>query len=272
MLKVLRLFDRQRAEPVESNAALRLAIPVVDSLSSDDLQTLNRILPWNCFVCDSQGRRFGSAFSSVKRNQSQAVPDSRIVEFDRRYHLRGHRVLEVGCFEGIHTIALAQIGAVVTAVDSRIEHVCKTLVRCGLFHVPVTVHVWDVEQPPPPTLSLDHHFLCHIGVLYHLLDPVSHLMQLLPSVQNGVLLDTHVAPENASLMSYDVEGKRYSYYRFRESGRKAPFAGMYDHAKWLPTQQLLEIFYINGFDAEIVERRDERNGPRVLIHAARNKT
>ncbi|TWT86092.1 class I SAM-dependent methyltransferase [Neorhodopirellula pilleata] len=270
MLKCLEFFFRRPDEQVETNATLRLEIPVVESLSSEDLQLLNKILPWNCFVCDSQGRRFGSAFSSDKRNAAQAVPDPRIVEFDRRYKLKGQRVLEVGCFEGIHTVALARAGALVTAVDSRIEHVCKTLVRCGLFHVPVTAHVWDVEQPPPPTLNLDHHFLCHIGVLYHLVDPVSHLMRLLPTVQHGVMLDTHVAPEKADLMSYDVEGKSYSYFQFTESGRKAPFAGMYDHAKWLATEQLLDIFYVNGFDADIMEDRDERNGPRVLIHATRN--
>ena len=34
-------------------------IKFVDLLSDKDLQELNNILDWNCFVVDSNGRRFG---------------------------------------------------------------------------------------------------------------------------------------------------------------------------------------------------------------------
>ena len=36
---------------------------------------------------------------------------------------------EVGCFEGIHTIALCQLGAEVVAVDARIENTVKRIAR-----------------------------------------------------------------------------------------------------------------------------------------------
>ncbi len=42
--------------------------------------------------------------------------------------------------------------------------------------------------------------------------------------------------------------------------QRAPFAGMRAHSKWLPVQKLVDIFSLNGFEADIAERRDERNG------------
>jgi tRNA (mo5U34)-methyltransferase len=268
-----KLFGPNQGEVgnVESDRDHRLKIPVVDALSDEELCLLNKLLPWNCFIRDSKGRQFGKAFSSTKRNQTQIVPDSRIVEFNNRFSLEGKRVLELGCFEGIHTIALAQTGAIVTAVDARIEHVCKTIVRCGLFQLAVTVHIWDVEKIPPENLCIECDYVSHIGVLYHLVDPVSHLQMILPHVRHGMLLDTHIAPENKKLSSYSIDGQSYAYFHFNEAGRRSPFAGMYRHAKWLTTSSLITLIQRLGFTCEVIERRNERNGPRVLIHAIRIK-
>lgn len=245
------------------------AIPVVDSLADQDLTILNSLLPWNAFVLDGRGRRFGNQFHQAKRNTSQQLPDPRIVNFHQQFDLRGKRVLEMGCFEGIHSASFAMLGADVIAVDSRIEHVCKTIVRCGLMHLQVTPYVWDVETPAPPELDLQCDVLSHIGVLYHLVDPVTHLEQLLPKVRQAVLLDTHVATDDAVLTEYVAGGRTYRYYEYQEAGRAAPFAGMYDHAKWLRLDDLTQILARAGFQTELIEDRNERNGRRVLIHGSR---
>jgi len=103
-------------------------IPRIDSLSDADLERLNESLGWAAFVEDSRGRRFGR---SSRRDTPQKIPDGRIRLLEARFDLKQMKVLELGCFEGIHTVALAERAAGVVAVDARIENVLKTMVRCG---------------------------------------------------------------------------------------------------------------------------------------------
>jgi SAM-dependent methyltransferase len=241
----------------------------IDALSDADLERFNELLPWSAFVVDGRGRRVGRTHSSSKRSQPQTLPDARIVELDRRYSLRDKKVLEIGCFEGIHTIALAQRAASVTAIDSRIENVLKTIVRCAMYGTQPLVFVCDVETDiQPDALRCD--VLHHVGVLYHLADPVAHLRRALDLTRVAVLLDTHVAPAGGASERYVSAGRSYDYFRYAEGGRNEPFSGMYDHAKWLPEETLIELLREAGFaNAEVFERRAERNGPRVCIYASR---
>lgn len=118
--------------------------------------------------------------------------------FDQEFGLPGRQVLEVGCFEGVHTIGLVQAGAKVTAVDARMENVVKAKLRCYFYGVAADIRRCDVEieqeQQSLPEVDLLH----YVGVLYHLVDPVRHLQVLAPKVRMGLMLDTHVAtPESA---------------------------------------------------------------------------
>ncbi len=249
----------------------RVATPRVEALSDVDLKMLNGLLPWQCFTLDSKGRRFGKPASAIKRNAPQIIPDRRIAELNRRVPLQGLHVLEVGCFEAIHTIALAGHGAQVTAIDSRIENVVKTVTRLWGFGFQADVFQCDVEQPEEfdrvPEVDVTH----HMGVLYHLADPVRHMKEVLRRTRKAFMLDTHYAGEGQADRSYEVDGRSYAYRHYREKGRAAAFAGMYDHAKWLPLDVLTSLFRENGFsNVDVAELRDERNGPRTLIYAIRD--
>jgi len=116
-------------EPVDTEH--RLDIPLLSELPDEELAHLNQLLPWAAFLVDKKGRRFGQAHSNKKRNSVQVIPDYRTELLEEKISLNGKTVLEAGCFEGIHTISLAQKGAVVTAFDSRIENIVKTMVRCS---------------------------------------------------------------------------------------------------------------------------------------------
>jgi hypothetical protein len=244
----------------------------VDRLSDDDLATLNRMLPWQAFTADANGRPFGGSAWSGKRVDPQVVPDARIERFHERFDLTGRHVLEVGCFEGIHTIALCRLAGRVTAIDARIENVVKTLVRCGLYDVQPRAFTYDVETADETLEPLLEAELCHhVGVLYHLADPVGHLLRLGGWTRRGLMLDTHVAASTDPLDDYELDGRRFRYRRFRESGRDDAFSGMQEHSKWLVLEDLVEALRaVAGFDrVDVVEERAERNGPRVLIFAER---
>lgn len=248
----------------------RLSIPLIENLPADELARLNKLLPWRCFVLDGHGRQFGRRASRMKRTAPQPIPDRRIELLDSRFGLSDKAVLELGCFEGIHTIALARRARSVLAVDSRIEHVVKTMVRCAFFGVHPTVVRWNVEEPPPQGIDPACDILHHVGVLYHLLDPVRHLRAILPHVRKGLMLDTHVAPEGRRLDHYDSGGQRFACYTFRESGRAEAFSGVYGKSRWLTLDDLLSILTECGFgDVEVVETRAKKLSPRVLILARR---
>lgn len=223
-----------------------------------------------CFTVDLNGRRFGSMAWESKRDTPQIIPDERIELLHKLFNLADKSVLEVGCFEGIHTIALSKYAKEVYAIDSRIENVVKTLVRSHLFGHKPTVFVCDLENNAEssrlPTIDVLH----HVGVLYHLKDPVTHLLRLGKIVRDGMLLDTHYATEEMLNSNYEVQGRTYSYYKYGEGGRDEVFSGMYDHAKWLLLADIRHILSEMGF-TDILVHRDEiqRNGPRVTLFAAR---
>lgn len=147
----MKLFRRQPPPaPFDGYAEGRTAMPMVEAMPDAELEALNALLPWRSFLVDGRGRRFGAPASPSKRNEPEQIPDRRIVMLHERLDLADKTVLEIGCFEGLHTIALAQRARAVLACDARIENVAKTLVRCALFGLAPRVFVWNVEQAPPP--------------------------------------------------------------------------------------------------------------------------
>ena len=244
--------------------------PILEALPTNDLTLLNALLPRHAFVADGGGRRFGSAAWGGKRVEPQVIPDRRIALLDERFGLAGKTVLEIGCFEGIHTIGLCRTGSQVIAIDSRVENVAKTLVRCAMFDCWPKVYVQDIEKTPTDAALLAADIAHHVGVLYHLKDPVAHLIDMGRYITGGIMLDTHVARPEQVNASYESNGRSWGYYRYGEHGRADPFSGMYDHAKWLPLDELEAVLKAAGFPhVELAERRDERNGLRVLLFARR---
>jgi len=255
--------------PGSMGAETRIDIARIASMSDAELERLNALLPWAAFVNDAKGRCFGRAYSSRKRNEPQAVPDRRILELDRRFGLAGKRVLEAGCFEGIHTVGLMQQKASVSAFDGRIENVVKTLVRAWAFGQKPDVFLWNLEEDGEPPFDIGCDILHHVGVLYHLTDPIGHLAKVLPRVREAIMLDTHIAPAGEGQAGKSA-GFEYRYCNFREAGRAPPFAGLGDHAKWVELDDLRRFLVQAGFaNVDVAEQRDERNGLRVLVFAHR---
>lgn len=241
-------------------------------LDDEQLENFNLLLPWAAMTADARGRLIGTAWSDKKRATVHSLIDHRQAAFDQRFPLRGRHVFEAGCFEGIHTLGCLALGAAVTAVDGRVENVLKTLARLWIYGQSANVLLWNFERPPPADLPARWDVLHHVGVLYHLTNPVEHLHELLPRTTGGVLLDTHVARDDAAATeSYQVGGVSHRYQRYRETEIDiSPFAGLLDHAKWLRVEDLHGILRGHGFPTvETVENRDERNGRRVMIWAFR---
>jgi 2-polyprenyl-3-methyl-5-hydroxy-6-metoxy-1,4-benzoquinol methylase len=270
LLSRITSLHRPPQPPLHGYTEQRHSIMHVDPLSDEDLSRLNNLLPWKAFTVDRQGRRFGGVAWRGKRDQPQPVPDRRTSILDERFGLADKHVLEFGCFEGIHTIGLMRVAARVTAVDGRIENVAKTIIRTAMYgHYP-RVFVHNVDEVPSDYDQLQADVLHHVGVLYHLRDPVRHLLNIGKFIRVGIMLDTHYALEGEAALSYEVNGRQYPYKLFREQGRADVFSGLGASSKWLPLQLIMELLRESGFSAvELVEDRQERNGPRALLIARR---
>jgi tRNA (mo5U34)-methyltransferase len=243
----------------------------VDILPDTYLQELNSILDWNCFTVDQKGRRFGKPTGPTKRINPQPIPDYRTPELHKRFNLSDKTVLEVGCFEGVHTIGLCQFAKHVKAVDSRIENIVKTMVRTSFYDCHPQCFRVDLESLTETEMTLmSADVIHHVGVLYHLSNPVAHLQKMASYINYGIMLDTHYAKPEMLNSEYDVDGVTYKYFRYKESGYQDVFSGMKDHAKWLQLSDLESILKNAGYkNIEILENRDERNGPRVLMFASK---
>jgi len=240
----------------------------IEKLSDEQLQELNKLLPWNCFTVDLKGRRFGDVAWSGKRDKPQLIPDDRISMMDQKFSLKNKSVFEVGCFEAIHTIGLCKAGAIVDAVDVRVENVVKTIVRSAIFGFKPNVYCLDIEKDLDEE-NMKFDLVHHVGVLYHLKDPVAHLIKIAKITKQGLMLDTHYADNNkVADKSYAVNGKEYSYYHYKEKGYKDVFSGAYDHAKWITLEDIKEILISNGFSkVEVAKDEQQKNGQRCLIFA-----
>ena len=259
-----------RPPPHGGYTAHRHPIRHVDSLSDDDLSRLNELLPWKAFTVDRHGRRFGGVAWRGKRDQPQPVPDRRTLLLEERFGLADKHVLEFGCFEGIHTVGLMGFVSKLTAVDGRIENVVKTIVRTAMYGYSPSVFVHDVERVLPDYEYLEADVLHHVGVLYHLKDPVRHLLDIGRYIRLGVMLDTHYALDEEAQLNYEVNGREYPYKPFQEQGRADVFSGLGTSSKWLTLGVITDLLRESGFsEVDLVETRQERNGPRLLLIARR---
>lgn len=270
LLHRLGVKPRRPEVPFSGWTKASVATPLLDALEDAELTELNAALPWNCFTVDGRGRRFGAAARTGKRDEPQAVPDPRIAALHQRFNLEDASVLEIGCFEGVHTAGLCGFAREVTAVDGRVENVVKTIVRTAMMGYHPAVFLCDVEDERQAARLPDVDVVHHVGVLYHLKDPVAHLAAVARRTRRVMMLDTHFAHPGDANASLTSGGRTYRCRRYREFGHADVFSGMYEHSMWMMLDDLTAILAAAGLTkSEIVERRDERNGPRVLLYAAR---
>jgi len=235
-------------------------------LSAELVEEANQAFDWRAATQLPNGLMLGRMFEH-KRPVPQTIPDKRIVLLNSLIGLKGKSVLEIGCFEGIHTIGLRTFTDDVTAIDLRPANVFKALARLSLHGADAKVYVADCEKLDASFGHFDVVF--HFGVLYHLMQPVEHL-QSLGKLGDTLFLDTHVAVADAEMTRETVNGREYAYTLAHEGGWSDPFSGKDPSSKHLALESLQAAIADAGFTTQrLLNYRLERNGPRVLIIASR---
>lgn len=120
------------------------------------------------------------------------IPDIRAVYLAKNYDIIGKIILEPGCLEGICTLSLLELGAIVRPFDIRQENVDKTNARLEMYaYLPVAFKA-DYKYIYYESELED--IIFHAGVLYHLVNPVENIFQCSLACKT-LFLDTHYAVE-----------------------------------------------------------------------------
>ena len=236
-------------------------------LSDAILAEINDLLDWRAGALLPDGRVLGKMFAH-KRSMPQPIPDKRITLLNERMPLKGRKVLEVGCFEGIHTLGLMHYGADVTGIDVRPINVIKTLTRVSMHGSSVRAFVHDAATLSKSFGQFDIVF--HFGVLYHMMNPVEHL-QALGGLTDFLFLDTHIAGDKVIKGQYVVDDQSFDFDLRGEAGWADPFSGTAPRSRQLTLESLHRALARAGFShREVLQERAERNGPRVLVLAGKS--
>jgi S-adenosylmethionine-dependent methyltransferase len=87
---------------------------------------------------------------------------------DAMRSLRGAAVLEIGCGTGSSTVALAERGAAVTAIDIDAASIAVARDRCGAYGVEAAFHVASAAQLPDDMRAQRYDFILFYASLEHM--------------------------------------------------------------------------------------------------------
>ncbi len=250
---------------------------VRESLSSADpgeVSRLNALLPWSTYT-PLNGAHLGNIFNQSKRPDIAIMPDKVIKRLDQLLSLNHCTVCESGCFEGVHSISLAMMGAKVFSFDARIEHIAKSLIRAWAygFESKIKFDLLNLEMQSVKTLysALNKIDLYHCrGVLYHLSDPVSYLLDIIELNPSAIYIHSQVSTPDQAIHSINTQIGPLKGFKFGEAGRAAPFAGTENYAFWLQPHTIVEILSSGGYAKQLINcLTAERNGDRLELLVTR---
>jgi tRNA (mo5U34)-methyltransferase len=233
--------------------------------SDEQLKEFQDAHPWSTARPIPDGRMLGAGKTGTSRTDPR-------VEAVRTKLGEGLRVLEVGACEGQHTVLLAPFCKEVVAVEVRPKNVVGALIRQFVNGVRnVQNLVMDIREVPPELGPFDVVF--HVGVLYHLANPVEHLQQIGRLGAAALVLDTHYATdalEKFPVRTLQHAGESFRVRSYREKGWADAFSGVEGTSAWLYREDLLALVSRVGFPRiEILRDEVERNGPRIGLLARR---
>jgi 2-polyprenyl-3-methyl-5-hydroxy-6-metoxy-1,4-benzoquinol methylase/uncharacterized protein YbaR (Trm112 family) len=177
--------------------------------------------------------------------------DPRIRRLLGELSLAEKRVLELGCLEGGHSLALSRVGPrELISVEGRLANFVRCCVVKNLFTLNnVQFRLDDARQV---TWERYGHFDIAVvmGVLYHLRDP-HVLLANLPALADVVYLNTHYAndrhPQNSPAMELLTSWGSFHGKRYHEYGLVDPLSGLDEYSFWPYLDDLLAMCRKAGF-------------------------
>lgn len=110
-------------------------------------------------------------------------------------HLRGARILEIGCGNGTSTVALAEQGAIVTAIDIDEPLLADAKNRCAIYNLSVEFHLMNATEVAALLPNKQFDMIIFYAVLEHMtykerLSAVKSTFDMLQSGGFWAIIDT----------------------------------------------------------------------------------
>jgi hypothetical protein len=220
--------------------------PLASVLGDADLAEFSRIVSFTKGSLLPDGRLLGPKDGSGW-GYDDGSPDrarwSPLQWMRSQFDLSDKTVLEPGPAEGLWTLRLAAACRHVTSVEVRSQNVCALLVRLfvhGVRNVQVVLRdARSIDDAWVPRDSFD--LLFHYGLLYHLDQPVEHLVRV-ARLARRLFLGTHFCRDDTRLKRADLTyaGRTWRAGRYAEHGWKDPLSGAGSFSRWLFRDDLLE--------------------------------
>jgi tRNA (mo5U34)-methyltransferase len=238
-------------------------------LSDQQLEEFNHTLPWEVAEMLPDGRILGKTGSLGARVTEL---DFRIAEIDARLGLSGKTVLELGSHEGYFTVQLAKRCKHVTAVEIRPSKVVCALVRNFVHDLHnVKLCLTDVRDVGADFGRFD--IVVHLGVLYHLSNPVEHLYKI-RDLSDNLLLCTQYCDETTAFQRSDIRfgNRSYRAHVYREHGWKDSWSGVESTSLWLYRDDVLALVRDVGYEScEVLKDWTASGHPRLTVLARRSR-
>ena len=214
---------------------------------------------WHCeFPIDAL--KMGSPIKDIQ------ISEPRIEQLVKRIDLKGMRILELGCLEGLHSFIYQNLGAQeVIAIEGRIENFLKCLIVKNAFGLDKCKFLFGDLNKILSSLSRPFDLCSAIGILYHLYDPVS-VIHRISELANSLFVWTHYATKDYPKgVSSEIRYQKYSY-RGKYVGENARhyLSGLHDKSFWLFEEDLFRTVRDAGFkNIDLIQKEDHEHGPAI---------
>jgi hypothetical protein len=219
--------------------------------------------PWFSHVLQMANRYFRPVALHYNRGE---IEDERLKYIAYFLDVRDQRILEIGPFEGYHSVVLEKMGVRENiAIESRADNLSKCQRVKEKYHLNHTQFLqYDLEclykGEEIPSFSGPFDLVFCLGVLYHLPDPGRGL-EWMRAQSSTLFVGTHYATPRKRMknITYSYGGKSYRGQELTEGGIADPVSGMSPTSLWLYEDDLLRLLQDVGYSRTWVLGKDVQN-------------
>jgi hypothetical protein len=236
------------------------------ALSDAQHEDFQNAIRWFSGTKLPDGRVLGNSLCLYESDGTQPIIDTLRRCLGRSVEMTG---IELGCGEGGHTVRIAPLLKRLTCVEVRPANIVALLTRLFLYDI----HNVDVRMGDVSVVGADwgrFDVLIHVGLLYHFINPVAHLMSL-KGLASSIILRTHYGHDALSMPRLQIEhaGRQYSGYEWKEQGWSDPWSGVAPVSCWLSRDDIIAVLREVGYTkVEVVGDAPCRGLPLITIFAA----
>ncbi len=196
--------------------------------------------------------------------------DPRIEELAKRFDVKGARILELGCLEGMHSLILQKLGAKeVIAIEGRQDNFKKCLIVKNAFVLDRCRFLLGDLSVVLPKLSGLFDLCLALGVIYHLEDPVKMIHQAALKAQRIFVWSHYAIPEfpDGEISEITYSGRVYRGKHVTEDTGHY-LSGLSKMSFWLLEEDLIKAVHDAGFNKiDIISKEKHEHGPAITFLA-----